>query len=74
VTVEAVLGRVDAADALIDPVTVPMAHTGTAEGGTDIFSATTPLPVAGPVGYTVRVLPHHPLLASDAELGLVALA
>ena len=39
-----------------------------------LFSTTTPLPVAGPVGYTVRVLPHHPLLASDTELGLVTLA
>ena len=71
---QAVLGRVDATDALLDPVTVNMPHTGTAEGGNEIFSTTTPLPVAGPVGYTVRVLPHHPLLASDAELGLVTLA
>jgi len=39
-----------------------------------VFAATTPLPVAGSVGYTVRVLPHHPMLASDAELGLVTLA
>jgi glycogen phosphorylase len=74
VEVQAVLGRVDAGDALIDPVTVSMAHTGTAEGGNDIFSTTTPLPVAGPVGYTVRVLPHHALLAGDNELGLVTLA
>jgi starch phosphorylase len=74
VTVQAVLGRVDASDALLDPVTVPMAHTGTADGGNEIFSTTTPLPVAGPVGYTVRVLPHHPLLANDNELGLVTLA
>ena len=72
--VQAVLGRVDATDALLDPVTVTMAHTGTADGGNEIFSTTTPLPVAGPVGYTVRVLPHHPLLASDTELGLVTLA
>ena len=72
--VQAVLGRVDAGDALIDPVTVPMLHTGTSDGGNEMFSTTTPLPVAGPVGYTVRVLPHHPLLASDAELGLVTLA
>ena len=41
---------------------------------TQVFSTTTPLPVAGPVGYTVRVLPHHPLLAADNELGLVTLA
>ncbi len=71
---QAVLGRVDADDALIDPVIVPMTHTGTAEGGNEIFSTTTPLPVAGSVGYTVRVLPHHPLLAGDDELGLVTLA
>jgi glycogen phosphorylase len=74
VVVQAVLGRVDATDALLEPVAIRMPHTGTAEGGNEIFSTTTPLPVAGPVGYTVRVLPHHPLLASDRELGLVTLA
>jgi glycogen phosphorylase len=74
VSVQAVLGRVDTADALVNPVTVAMLHTGTGEGGTETFSTTTPLPVAGPVGYTVRVLPHHPLLASDTELGLVTFA
>ena len=74
VTVQAVLGRVDAGDALLDPLYVPMVHTGTADNGDEVFSTTTPLPVAGSVGYTVRVLPHHPLLAGDNELGLVALA
>jgi starch phosphorylase len=74
VVVQAVVGRVDAGDALVDPETVPMVHTGTADGGNEVFSMTTPLPVAGPVGYTVRVLPHHPLLAADNELGLVTLA
>jgi starch phosphorylase len=74
VAVQAVLGRVDASDYFVNPVTVPMTHTGTADGGNDVFSASAPLPVAGPVGYTVRVLPHHPLLAGDNELGLVTLA
>jgi glycogen phosphorylase len=74
VVVQAVLGKVDASDALLDPVRVPMEHTGTADGGNEIFSTSTPLPVAGPVGYTVRVLPHHRLLAADNELGLVTLA
>ena len=74
VVVQAVLGRVDGGDSLVDPVTVPMQHTGSGDGGTEIFSTTAPLPVAGPVGYTVRVLPHHPLLAGDNELGLVTLA
>ncbi|HUO36947.1 MAG TPA: alpha-glucan family phosphorylase [Mycobacterium sp.] len=74
VSVQAVLGRVDASDTLLDPVYIPMAHIGTADNGDEVFSTTTPLPVAGSVGYTVRVLPHHPLLAGDSELGLVALA
>ena len=74
VTVQAVLGRVDGGDVLVDPTALPMTHTGTADNGNDIFTATTPLPFAGSVGYTVRVLPHHRLLAGDNELGLVALA
>jgi starch phosphorylase len=74
VTVQAVLGRVDAHDALVDPVCIPMAHTGCTDAGAETFVTATPLPVAGSVGYTVRVLPHHPLLSSDDELGLVTLA
>ncbi|MGH3634054.1 MAG: alpha-glucan family phosphorylase, partial [Mycobacterium sp.] len=74
VVVQALVGRVDAGDTLLDPVTIEMSHTGTAFGGGEIFSTTTPLPVAGAVGYTVRVLPHHPMLADAAELGLVTLA
>lgn len=74
VVVEAVLGRVDGADVLVEPVSVPMAHTGAADGGLEVFTTTTPLPVAGSVGYTVRVLPHNDLLTGDNELGLVALA
>ena len=74
VTVQAVLGRVDGSDVLLDPVTVEMAHIDTAEGGNEIFSTTTLLPLAGAVGYTVRVLPHHPMLAASNELGLITLA
>ena len=74
VVVQAVLGRVDAGDTITDPVTVPMVHSASAGGGVEVFSTTTPLPVAGSVGYTVRVLPHHRLLAADNELGLVTLA
>lgn len=74
VTVQAVVGRVDAGDALLEPITVEMSYTGTAEGGNQVFSTTTPLPLAGSVGYTVRVLPRHPMLAASNELGLVTLA
>ena len=28
---------------------------------------------AGAIGYTVRVVPHHPLLANAAEMGLATL-
>ncbi|OBK12625.1 alpha-glucan family phosphorylase [Mycobacterium asiaticum] len=74
VTVQAVLGRVDASDDLVDPVTTEMTYTGSAEGGNQVFTATTPLPLAGALGYTVRVLPRHPMLADSSELGLVTLA
>lgn len=74
VTVQAVVGRVDASDALLEPITVEMSYAGTAEGGNQVFSTTTPLPLAGSVGYTVRVLPHNPMLAASNELGLVTLA
>ena len=74
VVVQAVLGRVEADDALVDPVTVAMTHAGTADSGNEIYTATMPLSNTGPVGYTVRVLPRHPLLAGSNELGLVTLA
>jgi starch phosphorylase len=74
VCVQAAVGRVDAADMLLDPVTVEMSHTGTAFGGDEIFSTSMALPVAGAVGYTVRVLPNHPMLVDATELGLVTLA
>ena len=35
------------------------------------YSGMVPLDRPGPFGYTVRVLPNHPLLDSRAELGLV---
>ncbi|MBF6171720.1 alpha-glucan family phosphorylase [Nocardia blacklockiae] len=71
VVVQAVLGRVSPDDDLSDVTTVEMSHSGT-DSGVEIFTADTPVPLSGAVGYTVRVLPHHPLLAGPAELGLVA--
>ena len=40
----------------------------------DVFEGTVPLGRAGSFGYNVRVVPRHPLLASAAELGLIAVA
>jgi starch phosphorylase len=39
-----------------------------------IFEVAVPLPMTGPVGYTVRVMPTHPLLTNTAELAKVAFA
>ncbi|WP_214369657.1 alpha-glucan family phosphorylase [Pseudonocardia sp. H11422] len=76
VCVEAVVGRVDDSDELDDSVSVPMKHVGATDGGDGIarFEVVVPLPHAGLTGYTVRVLPSHPLLATPAELGKVVLA
>jgi starch phosphorylase len=74
VMVQAVIGRVDSGGTLTDPHYVDMSHTGGGEGGTESFTTTTPLRLSGSMGYTVRVLPHHRLLAGDTELGLVTLA
>ncbi|WP_407443301.1 alpha-glucan family phosphorylase [Rhodococcus sp. (in: high G+C Gram-positive bacteria)] len=72
VEVQAVIGRVGSDDTLTDIVSIPMSHTGSGSLG-DVFEADVRLPLAGPVGYTVRVLPHHDLLASPAEFGMVVL-
>ncbi|MGB6182616.1 MAG: alpha-glucan family phosphorylase [Rhodococcus sp. (in: high G+C Gram-positive bacteria)] len=71
VSVQAVFGHVDPDDHLRDVVTVPMVHAGSAATGGERFQTDTTLPLSGSVGYTVRVLPHHPLLAGDAEMGKV---
>ncbi|WP_225732302.1 MULTISPECIES: alpha-glucan family phosphorylase [unclassified Nocardia] len=71
VAVHAVFGRVSPSDELSEVTTIPMTHTGS-DSGTELFTVQTPVPLSGAVGYTVRVLPHNELLASDAELGLIA--
>jgi starch phosphorylase len=74
VQVQAVVGRVDDGDELRDPLVVTMNPLGDADGDGTRFEATVRLPHAGLVGYTVRVLPNHPLMATPAEFGLLHLA
>jgi glycogen phosphorylase len=69
VDVQVVFGRVGDSDELYDLVTERMTHSG--DGRYDVE---VPLPHAGSLGYTVRVLPRHDLLATPAELGRVVLA
>jgi starch phosphorylase len=66
VSVEVVYGRARDGDTLLDPSHAALAAVG------DAFEGTVPLGRAGSFGYNVRVVPRHPLLASSAEMGLIA--
>jgi glycogen phosphorylase len=73
VAVEVVHGRPDDADEIVSPsyATLSAEPTGPAATGGVRYSGEVSLDQPGPFGYTVRVLPHHRLLSSRAELGLV---
>ncbi|MFI1887008.1 alpha-glucan family phosphorylase [Streptomyces jumonjinensis] len=74
VEVQAVAGRVDADDAIADARTWPLKPSGGPDlEGRRIYEGAVSLDRTGPFGYTVRVLPAHPLLAASAEPGLVAM-
>ena len=72
VAVEVVYGRPDDADEIITPAYATLsAEPSGAANGIVRYSGEVSLDQPGPFGYTVRVLPNHPLLDSRAELGLV---
>jgi starch phosphorylase len=75
VTVEFVYGRAGEDDEIIQPAFAPLAAEGRdgSENAVFHFAGAVDLDRPGPFGYTVRALPRHRLLASRAELGLVAL-
>jgi starch phosphorylase len=70
VTVEAVYGRPDEDDEIVQPSYVTLTAEPSS-GGPVRYTGEIPLDRPGPFGWTVRVLPRHPLLGSRAELGLV---
>ena len=72
VCVEVVYGRLGDDDELVDPSYVTLAPDDSAPAPHTRFSGSVELGQPGPFGYTVRVLPSHRLLASRADLGLVA--
>ena len=74
VVVEVVHGRVRGEDELVDTSAAELSVAESYEAGRHRFDGSVTLDRAGSFGYTVRVLPRHPDLASPAELGLVALA
>ena len=74
VDVQVVHGRVKGEDELVDTTATSLALAETYEGGRHRFDGHIQLSRAGSFGYTVRILPRNPNLASPAELGLVAFA
>ncbi|MGW3248947.1 glycosyltransferase family 1 protein [Streptomyces fungicidicus] len=73
VEVQAVSGRVDEEDRLTDAAAVPLKPVGSPDPeGRWMYEGPLSLDRTGPFGYTVRILPGHRLLASGAELGLLA--
>ncbi|MEV0692310.1 glycosyltransferase family 1 protein [Streptomyces sp. NPDC050388] len=73
VEVQAVSGRVDEEDRITGATPVPLKPVGAADlEGRWVYEGPLCLDRTGPFGYTVRVLPSHPLLAYGTEMGLVA--
>ncbi|NUT38431.1 MAG: alpha-glucan family phosphorylase [Thermoactinospora sp.] len=73
VLVQAAYGRVGAHDELLSPSYLTLEEISNGDDGKAHYSGVLPLERTGAFGYTVRVVPHHPLMASHADLGLVAL-
>ena len=72
VCVEVVYGRLGEDDELVDPSYALLCADDSAPAPHTRFSGSVELGQPGPFGYTVRVLPSHPLLTNRADLGLVA--
>jgi len=72
VTVEVVCGRVDYSDEIGEQETSPLSLAGPPADGVARYAGEVRLGRPGPFGYTVRVVPCHPQLATKAEMGLVS--
>ena len=73
VDVQLVHGRSTGEDELVDTRTESLRLAESYDGGRHRFDGDIVLDHSGSFGYTVRVIPHNDLLASPAELGVVAL-
>jgi len=74
VKVELVYGHAREGDVLTDIRRLRLDLEGHDLGSPATFHGTVKLDRSGTFGYTVRVVPNHPLLATPAELGLLATA
>jgi starch phosphorylase len=73
IEVQLVTGRVSVDDRLYEPRVNPFPTGVDVDGGLRRYEGWVEARRAGAIGYTVRVVPYHPLLASPAEMGLAAL-
>ena len=73
IQVQLVTGRVSGDDRLYEPRVNPFPAGVDVDGGLRRYEGWVEAKRAGAIGYTVRVVPYHPLLASQAEMGLAAL-
>ena len=74
VQVQLVSGRVSGDDQLSELRVSPFLPGVGVDGGLRRYEGWVEARRAGAIGYTVRVVPYHPLLASPAEMGLATLA
>jgi starch phosphorylase len=72
VEAQVAFGVVDEHDELVDPVYTSLARIEQLDGAWR-YEGSVPLQRRGAFGYTVRVLPKHPAMASPADLNLIAL-
>jgi starch phosphorylase len=74
VEVQLVHGRVSGDDELSEISVAPLGSAEPADHGQVLFSGDVALTRTGSFGYSVRVVPKHPALASYAEMGLARTA
>jgi starch phosphorylase len=73
VQVQLVTGRVSGDDRLYEPRVSLFPMGVDVDGGLRRYEGWVEAKRAGAIGYTVRVVPYHPLLASQPEMGLATL-
>jgi starch phosphorylase len=74
VAVQLVHGPVGQGDELTEPQILTLAHEGKDTDGADRYEGSFVCDTPGRYGFTARVLPHHPDLASAVELGRIVWA
>ncbi|MBN2489403.1 MAG: alpha-glucan family phosphorylase [Planctomycetes bacterium] len=72
VVVEAYLGKIDSAGAILDGEAVRLTHRPPGTNGEHVFEGDVPCRTTGQQGYTVRVLPMGDSLTERVDAGLIA--